>query len=127
MKTFAACLVLLCIAAITSAADTPAVSGKWQVHVTIGNYDNTFTCAFTQKDAALTGNCASDAGPEQLTGNVDGNKVSWTYKTEYNGQPITVNYNGVFDSATTKITGNVSVPELSADGEFTATQAQAAK
>ena len=127
MKTFAACLVLLCIAAITSAADPPAVSGKWQVHVTIGNYDNTFTCAFTQKDAALTGNCASDAGPEQLTGNVDGNKVTWTYKTEYNGQAITVNYDGAFDSATTKISGNVSVPELSADGEFTATQPQPAK
>jgi hypothetical protein len=131
MKVLLASLVLLCAVGITAslalAADTAAVGGNWQVHVTIGNYDNTFTCAFTQKDAALTGNCTSDAGPEQLTGNVDGNKITWTYKTDYNGQSITVAYAGTFDPATSKITGTVNVPDLSADGEFTATQPQTAK
>ena len=53
---------------------------------------------------------------------LDGNKITWTYKTDYNGQSISVAYDGTFDPTTPKITGTVNVPELSADGEFTATQ-----
>jgi hypothetical protein len=55
-----------------------------------------------------------------LTGKVDDKNVTWTYKSEYDGTPITVKYQGRLDSAT-KIVGTVIVAEYGAGGEFTAT------
>jgi hypothetical protein len=58
-----------------------------------------------------------------VTGKVDGNKITWSYKSEYEGTPLTVHYQGVIDAAA-KISGSVNVPEFSADGDFTATPAK---
>jgi hypothetical protein len=58
-----------------------------------------------------------------ISGKVDEKKITWMYKSEYNGSPITVNYKGTLDS-TTKITGTVNVEEYGAEGEFTATQSK---
>jgi hypothetical protein len=112
-----------CAALATLAADTPSLTGKWQVHTSIAGNDNDQNCTFTQKDAALTGTCTSDRGTVTITGAIDAKKVKWTYKSEYEGSPLTVNYDGVIESES-KITGSVSVPEFSVDGDFTATLAK---
>ena len=105
------------------AADTPSLSGTWQVHVVIGNYDNVITCAFTQNGTALSGTCSTtEDGPAQITGSVSENKVTWTYKTTYNGGTVTPAYEGLVDPSP-KITGTITVPELNAQGDFTAAQA----
>lgn len=41
------------------------------------------------------------------------------YKSEYNGSPLTVKYDGALQS--NKITGTVNVEEYGVDGDFTAT------
>lgn len=120
MKTL---LVLLSTAVLASAADSASVHGKWQVHSSIGGQDHDSTCTFTPKDADLTGTCETDHGSVSVTGKVDGKKVTWSYKSQYEGTPLTVNYEGTL-GADSKITGTVSVPEFSVDGDFTATQAK---
>lgn len=123
MKRVLLSILFAAAATLVFAADAPSLNGNWKVHVTIGNYDNEIACSFTQKGQGLTGNCSTDSGsPAPLTGTVSENKVTWTYKTDYNG-PITVNYQGTLDSAT-KMSGTVSVPEIGADGNFTATLSQ---
>jgi hypothetical protein len=114
LLTFAAALVL--------AADNAPLSGKWQVHNSIAGSESDQSCSFTQKDDDLTGTCTSDKGTVNITGKVNGKKVSWSYKSEYNGDPLTVKYEGVVDSA--KITGSMSVPEFSVEGDFTAIQSK---
>ena len=113
-------MLLACASALTFAADAP-LSGNWQVHLSIAGNDNDQTCTFTQKDNDLTGSCVnSDKTTVNIAGKVDGKKVSWSYKSDYNGTPLTVQFSGAIDS--TKISGTVNVPEFAVDGDFSATQ-----
>src|SRR6185312_14333168 len=110
--------------ALAFAADAPSLTGKWHVHNSISGNESDQICTFTQKDAGISGNCTSERGTVEITGKVDGKKITWSYKSEYEGTPLTVNYQGVnyqgvIEAA--KISGSVSVPEFSADGDFTAT------
>jgi hypothetical protein len=108
-------------AGLAPAADTASLAGKWQLHTSIAGNDFDMVCTFTQKDDALGGSCASEQGTYEITGSVNGNKVTWSYKSEYNGTPLTVKYEGAV-GASNKIIGSVNVPEFSAGGDFTATQ-----
>jgi hypothetical protein len=113
-------IVLVCAPALISAADDPSLSGNWQIHNNIAGNESDRACTFVQNGNDLTGTCPSDRGEVKLTGKVDEKKVSWTYKSEYEGSPITVKYDGRLESAT-KIVGTVNVAEYGADGDFTAT------
>jgi hypothetical protein len=111
------------LAAAAVAADTPSVSGKWQVHTSISGNESDSVCTFTQKDGSLSGNCAGERGTFEITGKIDGTKVTWSYKSDYNGTPLTVKYDGALN-ATTGMKGNVEVPEFGVAGDFTATQSK---
>ena len=116
-------LVAVASAMSARAADSPSVSGKWQVHSSIAGNESDIACTFTQKDEALTGSCTSDKGTFEIIGKIDGKKVNWSYKSEYNGTPLTVKYDGSLDSAT-EMKGSVDVPEFNASGDFTAKQSK---
>jgi hypothetical protein len=123
MKTRLRLFLLASVATLAFAADNAPFSGKWQIHNNIAGNESDQACTFTQKGNELTGSCSSDQGVVNITGKVDEKKVTWTYKSEYNGSPITLNYQGSLDSAT-KIAGTVNVAEYGADGDFTATQSK---
>jgi hypothetical protein len=111
----------LAAATLTSlAADNPSLTGKWKIHQTVAGNESDSDCTFTQKDNELTGSCTADQGSGKITGKVDGNKISWSYETEYNGSPLTVKFTGTLDSAG-KIAGSVTVEQFGVDGDFTAT------
>ncbi|MGA8598536.1 MAG: hypothetical protein WB676_27780 [Bryobacteraceae bacterium] len=118
MKISFLALLLMGLAALPSFADP--LAGKWQIHSNIAGNESDLTCDLTQKDADLSGTCKSEQQTVTITGKVDGKKVTWSYKSEYNGSPLTVNYEGKLESDT-KIVGTVTVPEFSVDGDFTAT------
>ncbi len=119
MKLASVSLLVISLSAIAFAADP--LAGKWSVHSSIAGNESDQSCTWSQKDSDLSGTCTSDRGNVTISGKVDGKKVTWSYKSEYNGTPLTVSYEGTLDSET-KISGTVTVPEFSADGNFTATQ-----
>ena len=123
MKRIVLTSLLASAAALALMADDPSLTGKWQVHTSIAGTEHDQSCSFTQKGEDLTGTCVSETGTVNITGKVNGTKVSWSYKSEYNGSPLTVAHDGVVSSGT-KITGSVSVPEFSVEGDFTATQSK---
>jgi hypothetical protein len=102
------------------AADNVSLTGKWKIHQTVMGNASDSDCTFTQKENDLTGSCTSDQGAGKFTGKVAGNKVSWTYESEYNGAPLTVKYAGTLDS-TGNIAGSVNVEQFGVEGDFTAT------
>jgi hypothetical protein len=112
-------IILVAAASLLTAAEDAPLNGKWQIHSSIAGNDSDQACTFAQKDKDLTGTCTSDNGTVNIAGKIDGKKVTWTYKSEYNGSPLTVNYEGTV-SVDNKIAGTVNVPEYSADGDFTA-------
>ena len=46
--------------------------------------------------------------------------MNWSFKSEYNGGPLTMSYSGEVAKAD-KFSGSVHVEEYGVDGEFTAT------
>ena len=123
MKTVLRYALAISMAALPVAAAEDTLTGKWQVHQNIAGNESDQTCAFTQTGGELTGSCDSTQGGKvQVTGKVEAKKISWSFKTEYNGTPLTVKYTGTLDSG--KIAGTVEVPEFSVDGDFTATQSK---
>lgn len=114
-------LLLISTVALALAADNASVAGKWHVHTSMAGNENDSACTFVQKDADLTGTCTTDQGSVNITGKVDGKKVTWSYKSEHDGTPLTVNHEGTL-TADNKMTGTATVPEFSVDGDFTATQ-----
>lgn len=110
-------------AALTLSADTPSLTGKWNVHTSIAGNDSDMSCAFEQKDTTLTGKCQGQQGEVTITGKIDGSKVTFSYKGDYQGMPLTVAYEGTYD-AENGIKGAVGVPEFSVDGDFYATLAK---
>ena len=121
MKTIIAMLLLGFATPVAVAADQPTLTGKWHVHNSIAGNESDMACTFTQKGPELTGTCESEqSGKVDISGKVDGTKVTWSFKTVYEGSPLTVNYDGTQEPG--KISGTVAVPEYSVDGDFTATQ-----
>lgn len=116
-------VLLAFTAALTCAADEPSLTGEWRIHRSAAGNESTHICSLTQKDKSLTGSCRSDQGEVKITGSVDGKNVTFTYKTERDGSPLTVIYKGTVDSST-KMSGSVTAVEFGIDGEFTATRSK---
>ena len=121
MKTLLAVVLAASSAAFFAVAfDGGPLTGTWQIHQNIVGNESDQTCTFTQTGNDLTGTCESQLGSVKITGKVEDKKVSWMYKSEYNGGPLTMKYKGTLDSD--KIVGNVNVEEYGVDGDFTAVQ-----
>jgi hypothetical protein len=100
------------------AQDNGGLSGKWKLHQSIAGNESDSEYSFTQKANDLTGSCTGGEKAVDITGKVDGDKVSWSYKADYNGTPLTVTYTGTLDTG--KIKGEVNVDPFNATGDFTA-------
>ncbi len=119
MKKLFLSFLLAVAPAITFAADNPSISGTWQIHINVAGNESDRPCTFVQNGSDLTGTCPAERGEIKLTGQIKDKRVTWSYKTEYEGSPITVKYDGKLESPT-KMTGTVNVAEYGADGDFTA-------
>jgi hypothetical protein len=119
MKQLLFSILLASAAAVASAADSP-VTGTWKIHNSIAGNENDMTCTLAQKESELTGSCQTDQGAVNIAGKVDGKKVNWSFKIDYNGSPLTLTFVASVDAAD-KFAGTVTVEEYSIDGEFTAT------
>ena len=124
MKKLIATATLL-FAPTAFAAGTPSLSGQWTIHNSIAGNESDQECKFVQTENKLTGTCKSDDKDLQISGSVDGNKVSWKYNSEYNGTPLTLTYSGTFDESG-KLSGTVDVDPYSVTGDFTAAPSKAA-
>ena len=93
MKTLLGLLVLWIVPAV--AAD---VSGNWKVDGEVAGHAVDPFCTFRQQDQKLTGVCKSQAGESPLQGAVDGEKVTWQYDVDYNGQTYTLVFTGTLES-----------------------------
>ena len=106
------------------AADAPGMGGKWKVHNNIAGNESDQDCTFTQKGKDLTGSCKGDKDPVDVMGSLDEKKLTWQYKSDYNGTPLTLIYTATVDDPA-KISGTVEVQPFGVTGEFTATPATA--
>jgi hypothetical protein len=119
MRTLFLSILLASVSALAVRADNVSLSGKWKIHINVQGNESDAVCGFTQKDDGLSGSCATENGEKPLAGKVDGQKITWSYDSEYEGSPLTVKFSGTLDSAATKLAGSVSVEQFGVDGDFT--------
>ena len=123
---------VLAVAAVAAPAqDTPApasVAGAWKVTGDIMGYPVDTLCTFAQDGKKLTGSCksAGESKANDITGEVDEKKVTWSLKTEYNGQEITVTFKGALADAS-QFKGDIDVQPLNVAGTFEAKKEEAKK
>lgn len=133
-KTLITLALVLAFSAVPAAgqgapAPAPApVSGAWKVAGDIMGYPVDQLCTFAQDGKKLTGSCKSsdDKANVEINGEVDDKKATWSFKTEYNGEAITVTFKGTLDDAT-HLKGDIDVQPLGASGTFTAQKEEAKK
>ncbi len=119
MRTLFLSILLASASAWAASADNVSLSGKWKIHSNVAGNESDAQCTFTQQDTALSGNCATENGDKPLSGQVDGQKITWSYDSDYEGTPLTVKFSGTMDSAAPKLSGSVSVEQFQVDGDFT--------
>ena len=115
-------LLFTIFAAAAAAAEGNSVAGKWAIHYNISGYEGDMDCDFTQEGTDLGGSCTSTQGSVRVTGKVEETKLNLQYKTEYNGDELTVTYTGKREPG--KMSGSISVQPMGVEGEFTGTQAK---
>ena len=122
MKILLLSAILVCGTAVSFAADSPSVTGKWKIHSSIAGNDSDSECTLTQTGNDISGTCKTAEGKDaKATGKVDGSKVTWQFDSEYNGTPLTIKYTATLDPAAAKIAGTVAVDPFGVEGDFTAT------
>ena len=122
-KLFVSLAFALSASALT--AGTPDIAGQWKVHQNIVGNESDQDCTFTVAEKKITGNCKTEDKTFDVTGSIDGNKVTWKYDTDYNGSTLTLVYTATLGDGG-KFSGDVEVQPMSIHGDFTATAAKKA-
>jgi len=92
MKFRVLAIGLLLAAASCCAAD---VDGKWTGSMPTPNGDFPMNFTFHAEGATLTGTTTGPNGDVAIAdGKVDGEKISFSVKFDFNGMPFTMNYSG---------------------------------
>jgi hypothetical protein len=112
--------VLMAFAAGDAAAQTANVAGTWAMEVTTETGTTTPSMTLQQDGNRLTGRYSSQTlGEAQITGTVEGSRVTINFTASLQGQEIPVLYVGTVD-ANGVMTGTIDLAGGLASGTFTA-------
>ena len=87
------------------------VSGEWEIAARLGEIPISVHCELVQFGDALSGTCTpvmQNPETSELTGNVDGTIIQWSYDVVFNGNPGHVAYDGEILSDT-RIAGSLDL------------------
>jgi hypothetical protein len=85
--------------AAIAAAPTADISGTWATEFDSQVGKQTYTYTFKVEGGTLTGHSKSNIGESDLTGTVDGDKVTFVENLDYQGTPLAITYTGQIVSA----------------------------
>lgn len=122
-STIAAWAVLIALAVTPGVAEGQTdLSGSWQLTVNTDNGVSNPTMTLTQEGSALSGSYSSQAlGESDVTGSVDGDKVTISFSASLQGQSVPVVYSGTIGGDGT-LSGGLDIADGMLTGTFTATR-----
>jgi hypothetical protein len=95
----AATAVAIVPSAAIAAAPTADINGTWTTEFDSQVGKQTYTYTFKVEGGTLTGHSKSNLGESDLTGTVDGDKVTFVENLNYQGTPLAITYTGQIVSA----------------------------
>jgi hypothetical protein len=117
MRPFA---MAVAVFAVVLAGDI-SVTGRWDVQTEVMGNAGSAVCALKQEGSKIAGTCNMGGADQAVTGEIADQKVTFRHAAEYNGQTLTIIYNGKFESATV-LSGEVNVQPFEVGGTFKATK-----
>ena len=131
MKTLNMAALLLTLSALSAFAQGGggSVSGTWKVTGDVSGNSVNLVCTFAQEGKKLTGSCKSAEAKttNEITGEVNDQRVAWQYNTDYNGEKLTIAFSGTLDAAGSQLKGEIDVQPMAVAGTFTAQKQEAQK
>lgn len=112
MKAAALTLAVLLMAGSAAQAEPDPVAGAWKLKGKVQTFGFTLTCRFTRAGDTLSGTCFDGGSnkPHPLkSGRVTGDRVVWTYGSDFMGRKFDVTYTGT-------VKGGVMSGEVDAAG-----------
>jgi hypothetical protein len=104
--------------ALPLVAADPSLNGIWQLSLNVNGNTYAMQCTFQQDGEKLAGTCKSEEGENPLSGQIQGQKITWQHQTPYNGETLTLTYSGTVSSPT-EIKGTLDVQPYAVTGDFT--------
>ena len=95
----AATTVAIAPSTAIAAAPTADISGTWTTSFDSQVGKQTYTYTFKVEGGTLTGHSKSNIGESDLTGTVDGDKVTFVENLNYQGTALAITYTGQIVSA----------------------------
>jgi hypothetical protein len=113
--------ILFAVASAPAGAQTANVAGTWAMEVTTDAGGTTTPSVTLQQDGTnLTGHYSSETlGEADVTGTVEGNKVTINFTADLQGQEVPVTYVATLGADGT-LTGTIDLAGGLASGTFTA-------
>ncbi len=117
------CLVVVFLSVLpVLAADN--LSGNWKIEGDVNGNPVNEICTLKQTENHLTGSCVgTEKKSYEVTGDVDGKKVTFKHGGEYEGGDLTLTYSGTLDEKGV-VKGTLDVAPHNVSGDFTATKTQ---
>ncbi len=108
---------LLFLTVLPALAADPPLTGSWKLDLSVNGSTYPMFCTIKQDGDKLTGACKGRENENPLTGEVQGQKITFQHQTPYNGDMLTIHYSGNLSSAT-EIKGTVDIQPLAIPGDF---------
>lgn len=101
---------LLALFAIAAPAWAANLTGTWQFSGDVSGNPVEIECALKQDGSKLSGTCKSPTAANiPVAGEVNEQKVTFSYSVDYQGTTYTLQYTGKVDEAGTGLTGGIEV------------------
>ena len=103
MKTAITLALAIALIGLAAMAQTDPVAGTWTFKGKVQTFGFTMTCRFTRSGDTLGGTCF-DGGTNKAhplkSGSVTGDRIVWTYGSDFMGQKFDVTYTATLKGAT---------------------------
>jgi len=109
---------LVFVSALPILGADPSLTGSWKLSLNVNGNSYDMLCNFQQDGEKLSGSCKSSESENPLSGQIQGQKITWQHQTPYNGETLTLTYTGTINSAT-EIKGTLDVQPYAVTGDFT--------
>ena len=109
-------VIALVLGSLSVSAQAPNVTGKWIFDVQTDAGSGTPTITLKQDGEKLTGHYSGQLGENDITGTIQGNKITFGFSGDFGGQAAKVTYTGTVEKDTMK--GTVDLGGM-ASGTFT--------
>jgi hypothetical protein len=115
--------ILLALAAAAMSASDAHITGIWRLTGTIADVAIDRVCTIEQTGGKIQGPCKNQAGETVLSGEVNGDSISWKYEAKYDGATVVLVFKGTLESDLTMkgtITASDTAGNNTTTGTFTA-------